>query len=258
MRALLNLIICEFAKLKRRRFLHLTLVAAVLFPIPLTVLVIKDSLPFVVLYRLMFVFAQMLLQPLVIGILAAMIFITERENETLKNLMTIPVSGTKLLLAKFIVLIALSIAYSLGGLGSTLIGGILIGGADYLGLHLVFSLLAGIFFFAVALPGITAVIALRRSFIVSVIVVFGYAVVCFSFAYSAMAHGGESIMASGAAILPVIEMMRWYLGFFPLSGELAATYTPYAVTTGHALVFMGLVTIVFTALSIIAYRKEEI
>ena len=45
-----------------------------------------------------------LLLPCMIGVLAAMLFFMERDNDTFKNLRTIPVTSTQMILAKIIVL----------------------------------------------------------------------------------------------------------------------------------------------------------
>lgn len=45
-----------------------------------------------------------LLLPCMIGVIAAMLFFMERDNDTFKNLRTIPVTSTQMILAKIVVL----------------------------------------------------------------------------------------------------------------------------------------------------------
>ena len=51
--------------------------------------------------------------PCVIGIIAAMLFFMERDNDTFKNLRTIPVTSTQMIFAKVIVLLSMGIVFSL-------------------------------------------------------------------------------------------------------------------------------------------------
>ena len=44
------------------------------------------------------------LLPCIIGVIAAILFFMERDNDTFKNLRTIPVTSTQMVLAKIIVL----------------------------------------------------------------------------------------------------------------------------------------------------------
>ena len=46
MKELLDIISCEFSKLKRLKFILISILGACLFPIPATILIAKDNLPF--------------------------------------------------------------------------------------------------------------------------------------------------------------------------------------------------------------------
>ena len=49
------------------------------------------------------------LLPCIIGVIAAILFFMERDNDTFKNLRTIPVTSTQMVLAKIIVLFLLEL-----------------------------------------------------------------------------------------------------------------------------------------------------
>lgn len=83
MRGLLKLIICEFAKLKRKKFVLLVILSAFLFPVPLTVMMTmpqmagryeSDTEVFNACFQFIMGYGVELLMPCVIGIIAAMLF----------------------------------------------------------------------------------------------------------------------------------------------------------------------------------------
>ena len=91
---MLKLVRCEFSKLKRKKFILLVVLSAFLFPVPLTALmtmpqtagqydskidIFNDYFQFVMGYGVG------LLLPCMIGVIAAMLFFMERDNDTFKN-----------------------------------------------------------------------------------------------------------------------------------------------------------------------------
>ncbi|MDE7358188.1 MAG: ABC transporter permease, partial [Lachnospiraceae bacterium] len=110
---MLKLVTCEFAKLKRKKFILLVILSAFLFPVPVTVMLTtpqmaerfdSDAEVFNACFQFIMGYGVSLLLPCVIGIVAAMLFFMERDNDTFKNLRTIPVTGTQMILAKILVL----------------------------------------------------------------------------------------------------------------------------------------------------------
>ena len=110
---MLKLIKCEFLKLKRKKFIPLIILAAFLFPIPLTYLMTTPSMmerytdqadAFDGLFNMVLGYGIQFLLPCIIGVIAAILFFMERDNDTFKNLRTIPVTSTQMVLAKIIVL----------------------------------------------------------------------------------------------------------------------------------------------------------
>lgn len=126
---MLDLVKCEFWKLKRKKFIFLTILAAALFPIPMTAFAAKSNLGFDWLYLNIGVFGYFLLLPTVLGILGAILFFSEETNGTQKNINTIPISTAALFTAKVITILIFSVVYSLATNGATLIGGLIIGRA---------------------------------------------------------------------------------------------------------------------------------
>ena len=97
---MLKLVYCEFLKLKRRKFILLTIIAAALFPIPMTMFAAKSNLGFNWLYLNIGVYGYFLLLPTVLGVLGAILFFSEKNNGTQKNIDTIPISTAALIVAK--------------------------------------------------------------------------------------------------------------------------------------------------------------
>ena len=82
---LLKMLDAEFRKIKRQKFVLFTILAACLFPIPLTVLMVHAKLSYNVLFMFVLEFGFFLVLPIVLGIIAAILFHMENENGTLKN-----------------------------------------------------------------------------------------------------------------------------------------------------------------------------
>ena len=86
---MLKLIKCEFWKLKRKHFVSFVVFAALLFPIPFTALVLAGSVGnftgFDAVFGLLVTLGEPVMLPIVLGIVAAMLFFMERDNDTLQN-----------------------------------------------------------------------------------------------------------------------------------------------------------------------------
>lgn len=251
---MLNLIGCEFQKLKRKKFVQLTIAAAFLFPIPLTILMAKDRMAFDQLFRANVLMGDMLLLPGVLGVVASILFFMERDNDTLKNLLAIPVSKTKILLAKLSVLLILSIVYSVAGLGATLIGGMIVGNVEGVLYRLLISVLLGIFVFIATLPVIIVIVAKNKSYIFSIIISFSYAIV--GFTVTMMFGTNPEAVNSIASILPISIILKWYLRVIPV--EAALSYIlPFTITTPVCFGIMGIYGAVFTRVSSFFYNRTE-
>ena len=113
MKELLKLVKVEFQKLKRKKFILLVTLAAFMFPLPLAYLMTTPAMmeqyidkadAFDGLFNMVLGYGIQFLLPCIIGVVAAMLFFIERDNDTFKNIRTVPVTITKMILAKICVL----------------------------------------------------------------------------------------------------------------------------------------------------------
>ena len=129
---MLKLIKCEFWKLKRKKFIPFIIIAAFLFPIPLTYLTTTPSMmerctspadAFDGLFNMMLGYGIQFLLPCIVGVIAAILFFMERDNDTFKNLRTIPVTSTQMILAKVSVLFLLGVIFCVASTLATVLCG---------------------------------------------------------------------------------------------------------------------------------------
>lgn len=252
---MLDLIICEFAKIKRQRFILFSMVAACLFPIPMTVLVAKDHLDFEQLFRLVVMFGHFLLLPCVLSLVASILFFMERDSDMLKNLITIPVSKTKLVVAKLTVLLIIAVLYSIAGLGATIMGGLLVGTVEGIVFKLELSVVIGIMFFVSVLPVIILIVYFNKSYILSTIIAFIYSIFNFGIALNMMNFAPTSILIT---ILPAPVIMRWWMSSWSgLTAEYVTLRKPYMLSTpvcSGMLFFIALISILVIS---ITYKNQE-
>lgn len=255
---MLKLILCEFQKLKRRRFIALSMGIAFLFPAPMLFLAIRQNLSFAVLFRMVFIFGEILFLPCVLGVLSTMIFLPETENDVLKNILTIPVSKTRIFVSKCITLMILSIIYCLAELSISLVASCFAGEVMQVTSFIWFSILSGIFMFSASLPVIVFVAAFGKNIVISNIVSFIYGVICFALVFLCMGYGGEALLKTKITVLPVITVFKWYLGYFPVGADLQNVYMPYAISTAGIMIYMVVFSLVMLSLGTIIYRKKEV
>ena len=182
---MLKLIRCEFQKLKRKKFILLVFLAAFMFPVPLSYMVTTPSIAsryadkaslFDGLYNMVLEFGVQFLLPCVIGVIAAMLFFMERDNDTFKNLRTIPITSTQMIWAKIIVLFSFGIIFSLTSALITILCGGLIAEVNNIAYRLFFALEMGIFITAGTLPLIVLVVFFSKNYIFSVLLCVFYSV----------------------------------------------------------------------------------
>ena len=182
---MLKLVMCEFAKLKRKKFIWLVILSAFLFPIPVTCMmtmpqvaerysskidVFNDYFQFVMGYGVE------LLLPCMIGVIAAMLFFMERDNDTFKNLRTIPITSTQMILAKVIVLFFFGIIFSLTSALIAILCGGLVSEVNDIAYKLFLALEMGIFITAGTLPLIILIVFFSKNYIFSVLLCVFYSV----------------------------------------------------------------------------------
>ena len=87
---MLKLVKCEFAKLKRKKFILFVFLSAFLFPVPITFLMATPRMLarypdktdlFDGLFNMVMGYGVIFLLPCIIGVIAAMLFFMERDND---------------------------------------------------------------------------------------------------------------------------------------------------------------------------------
>ena len=186
---MLKLVSCELAKLKRKKFIPFVIVSAFMFPLPLALLMLTPRMTarydtkaelFDDFYQFVLGYGVELLLPCVIGIIAAILFFMERDNDTFKNLRTIPVTGTQMIFTKIIVLFLFGLIFCLSTAAVTIVCGPLIAEVGGLGYKLWLAVEMGIFVTAGTLPLVVLVVYFSRTYIFSVLLCIFYSVLSLS------------------------------------------------------------------------------
>lgn len=159
--------------------------SAFLFPVPLTVLMTMPQAAgkfeskaetFNAYFQFVMGYGVELFLPCVIGVIAAMLFFMERDNDTFKNLRTIPVTSTQMILAKIIVLFFFGIIFSLTSALIAILCGWGIAEVNSIAYRLFFALEMGIFITAGTLPLVVLVVFFSKTYIFSVLLCVFYSV----------------------------------------------------------------------------------
>ena len=167
---MLKLVRCEFAKLKRKKFIPFVFLSAFLFPIPITFLMAtprmlekypNKAVLFDGLFNMVMGYGVIFLLPCIIGVIAAMLFFMERDNDTFKNLRTIPVTSTQMIMAKIIVLFIFGVIFCLASMLATIVCGSFSMEVHGLTYKLFVAVELGIFITAGTLPIIVLVVFLN-------------------------------------------------------------------------------------------------
>ncbi len=182
---MLKLIICEFAKLKRKKFILLVMLSAFIFPIPVTMMMTTPQMAgrfdndieiFNACFQFIMGYGVELLLPCVIGVIAAVLFFMERDNDTFKNLRTIPVTSSQMIFAKIIVLFVMAVIFSLVSALAAILCGSLVSEVNGVAYKLFVALEMGIFITAGTLPLVVLVVFFSKTYIFSVLLCVFYSV----------------------------------------------------------------------------------
>lgn len=182
---MLKLIICEFAKLKRKKFILLVAVSALLFPGPLVAFMVMPQFAvedrvknFNEYFGFVMGYGVEMLLPCVIGVIATMLFFMERDNDTFKNLRTIPVTSTQMIFAKIATLFFCGIVFSFISALSAVVCGCLVKEAEVTGVVYKFVIAAemGIFITAGTLPLVVLVVFCSKTYVFSILLCVFYSV----------------------------------------------------------------------------------
>ena len=178
-RELHKLLRCEFAKLRRKPLFFAAAAVSALIPLGCA-LFLPDFQEFTngaqavdgMMSTLFQMSAYLLLMPALV-VLASNLFFEEQDNDSLKNLLTVPVSKPSLAVAKMTLLFLFSITFMAVG-GLVILAIVTAAGWEPVGFWRLFfvGIGEGIMMWTGALPCVLLVVLLNRSYIVSVIITF--------------------------------------------------------------------------------------
>lgn len=175
----------EFRKLKHKKLIPLIILAAFMFPVPLTYLMTTPSMmkqyldprdAFDGLFNMVLGYGIQFLLPCIIGVLATLLFFIERDNDTFKNLRTIPITSTQMICAKILVLFLFGMLFCLASTVATMLCSMVtlqVYGITY---KLFLAMETGIFITAGTLPLITLIVFFSKNYIFSILLCVFYSV----------------------------------------------------------------------------------
>ena len=175
---MLRLISSEFAKLKRKKIIPFVILSTLLFPPPVAVMMLTPRMIarydtkaelFDDFFQFVMGYGVELLLPCVIGVIAAMLFFMERDNDTFKNLRTIPVTSSQMIFAKIIVLFLFGLIFCLSTAVVTILCGSLIAETSGVAYKLWLAIEMGIFVTAGTLPLVVLVVFFSKTYIFSIL-----------------------------------------------------------------------------------------
>lgn len=251
---MLNLIQAEFMKIKRQKFIILTLLASLLVPLPWCVVCIRDNLGFQNLFQGMLVYGGLLFLPCVLCIAAATLFYREEDYDTLKNIIMVPVSKTALVLSKMTVLLILSVAYCfLGLLVCIFLSFFLLNGglAEFRITAVQDTLMLAVFLFLAITPMITLILLFKKGYIFAVIISFIYVISSFS-----VLLVGVKVMFPMMAVFQLV-IMQHNLNIEKLPQESIDFYHYLMYPAGVSLACLIAVALVSIGLAIFIYKQQE-
>ncbi len=259
---MLNLIIAEFRKLKRKKLFRITFLSAFIMPF-LYALLLKDAS----LDDLMSVVQEengfLLLIPFSV-VTAAHLFFEEHDHDTLKNLLCIPVTKNRLAAAKLFVILLFDLAYELAGYAIAIVLALFSGiPLHHSGLQFFLTFCCGILLWAAAMPCLLLVIWCNRSYIISVIIAFAYTVLGYLLRLSDAALR-VPLGLNAATFLPVPVIFRWRYQFYPLENAgpvMTAFYedfSPYFVPTPAVFAILTAEAVLCMVLIMKIYQKQNV
>lgn len=255
-----RLIECEMWKLKRKKLIRAAFFTAILFPV-ISSLLLADADLADIMSGVREDSGFLLLIPIMV-ILAAYLFFDEHNNDTLKNLMCIPVAKSRLATAKLSVLLFFSIAYELCGY----IIGILIAigkgiSTDGLWLQLYLTFWTAIFLWAATLPCIILVVWVNRSYIISGIIAFFYALLGYAL------HLSDAVMMKPlglniTTLIPVPVIFRWLYQYTVPEGKTQIAFyrrfSPYFISTPVVFLIMFAEAAICIFIMNRIYQKQKV
>lgn len=256
---MLNLVFVEFMKFKRKRIFSFGILAAFIFPLFNAALLSESNFASIQ-SGVREDNAFLLLMPMLI-IIASNLFFIEQDNNTLKNLLCIPVSRRDLVLVKLLVLLIFSITFQITGFFVCTIIAVL---QDIPIIHPMFqfflTISTGLFMWAAALPCVALVVWFNKSYILSIIIVFFYTLVNYAM------HFSDTVMMQPigfnlGTLMPVPLIFRWLYQFYTPIGEIQTAFykqfSHYFVPTYVCFLVLLLEATICIYFMIVIYRSRE-
>ena len=150
------------------------------------------------------VLGMLLLLPCILGIVAAILIFMERDNDTFKNLRTIPITSLQMIVVKCIVLLLLSIVFCVSSTVASILCGFVFFGVTDILFKLLFSAIYGLLIAISALPLVLLIIFFSRSYIFSIMLCVFYSVFNLLSAFSMTALPKWLVLT-----LPTPSIMMW-------------------------------------------------
>lgn len=196
---MLNLIIGEFIKLKRKKITICAIAAACLFPIPVAIMVIANSYDMKNIFAMLVQLSDCFMMPLMLGMFAMIFFYMEQDLDTMKNMRLIPVSMWKWLCAKLMVIALVSVIYSIVTIFASFLIGLAVRDISGIWSNFIINILIGMLMCVALLPMIALTINQKNNYIVTGIFIFIF--VMFNFIY----------------VLSITRIPVWALPFLPIA-----------------------------------------
>lgn len=257
---MLKLIVCEFAKLKRKKFILLVIFTAFLFPVPVTVMMTSpqmagqyesDAEIFNACFQFIMGYGVVLLLPCVIGVIAAMLFFMERDNDTFKNLRTIPVTSSQMIFAKIIVLFVMGIIFSLSSAFAAVLCGSLVSEVNGIFYKLLLAAEMGILITAGTLPVVALVVFFSKTYVFSILL---------CVAYTILSATVESLVVSTAIswLIPIPLTNFWSAGAMARHGiiEINASLEYLIPSTFQTIAILGIEAFLSVIAIVYLYKKR--
>lgn len=253
---MLEMLKIELSKMKRRPFIIIATLAAVILPAPISLLASKTGQGYDFLYKSVINLGQLMLLVPILCIVAAMLFFEERDSNTLKSLKIIPVSVNLLVASKLIVLLVISVLYSILAFVSTaafsLVGQMTV---DHFMMKLLLCIITGIMVWDATLPCIALIVVFNKNYIFSVLCSFLYAVMGFIITNATIRMAAPNALM----ILPVNVINRWLLPFFQELDTASYPFDigPSSVNSVFCVVYLLVYAVVFGWVICNRFKKWE-
>ncbi len=265
MRALGELLLyirCEAAKLRRKPLFAVLAASSVLLPLAFAFFLSDppDSRTAVIqtMASLIQLSAYVVLIPAV-AVLAANLLFEEQDNDTLKNLLCVPVSKARLAVAKLLMLLGFAVVFMAVG-ALVMLAVLLAQGWQPVGYWPLFAVCLGqgAFMWAGALPCVLLMVVLNKSYLLSVLIAFFYTIVNYLVPTALPGLTAVPLGLNAGTLLPGALTLRWYLPFLSDGPQppLVQQLMEYTVTTPQALAVTAAEAAVFMALIAWVYRRQ--